>query len=836
MLYNNCVDINLESGKPNKKGTLNKQETEGMKMSNQRKEVLDVRYLAAKKALFDKKYAFLNEKQREAVYTIDGPLLVLAGAGTGKTTLLVNRIAYILKYGNAYYDTYVPASLDEESVSELEKALSSEGEDLDACLEQFSTWKHDPSVVKTAPWNILSITFTNKAAKEMKTRLEKLIGADANDLWCGTFHSMCLRILRTHAEKIGFQSSFTIYDTDDSKKIIADCMKQLNIDDKTIPLKFIMTQISMAKNRLMTPHDFDAEVGNDFKMQQISSLYTLYQSRLEESMAVDFDDIIMKTVLLLRQDESVCAQYRKKFRYVLVDEFQDTNHAQFELSVLLTDPKSENLMVVGDDDQSIYKFRGATIENILHFDEKIPRAKIIKLEENYRSTENILNAANSVIRHNFGRRGKELWSAKGAGEKVFIKQFDTQNDEARFIVNKMMELVIREKRKYNDFAVLYRTNAQSNAVENVLMKSGIPYRVVGGHRFFERKEIKDILAYLSVVNNPSDNLRLERIINEPKRKIGEATLSAVRTIAENHAMSMFEVMENASQYVSVSKAQSKFSMFVLLIRGLQKRAQMEKLSDLVRATIELSGYMDMLKAAEENGEGPERRQNVEEFISNAVEYENNHDDATLSGFLEEVSLFTDIDNYDNGAEAATMMTIHSAKGLEFPVVFLPGMEEGIFPNQQSSFSPDELEEERRLAYVALTRAEQRVYALYARERLLYGKTQFNPRSRFLDEIGEEYKTEDVPEQKPKYRTEFGEKTKKFTLSTEFTTKSTLSGDVGKTKKLENFVAGDRVSHTMFGTGTMLSVREMGADILYEVAFDRAGTKKLMATYAKLKKI
>lgn len=799
-------------------------------MSNQANKTLAERYLAAKRALFDQKYAFLNERQREAVYTTKGPLLVLAGAGTGKTTLLVNRIAYILKYGNAYFSEDLPVGLSEENIAEMENAKSLSAEDLDMYLESFA----DKSEY-IAPWNVLAITFTNKAANEMKTRLEKTFGEGTQELWCGTFHSMCLRILRRYADVVGYKSNFTIYDTDDSKKLISDCMKQMGIDEKVLSVRAVMNRISMAKNTLMTPQDFDAEVGHDVKMQQISSVYTLYQHKMQEAMAVDFDDIIMMTVLLLRKSADALAHYQRQFRYVLIDEFQDTNFAQFELALLLSGGH-DNLMVVGDDDQSIYKFRGATIENILHFDEKLPGTKIVKLEENYRSTENILNAANSVIRHNFGRRGKELWSRKGEGEKLFIKQFENQNDESRYIVNKIMELMIREKRKYGDFAILYRTNAQSNAVENVLMRSAIPYRVVGGHKFFERKEIKDILAYLCVVNNPSDNLRLERIINEPKRKIGEATMAAVRRIAEDRGMAMFDVMENSDRYPTISKAYSKFVMFVALIRRLQNMQGKEKLSDIVRATIELSGYMDMLRTAEENGEGPERRENVEEFISSAVDYEERNENATLQGFLEEISLVTDIDHYDQSAEAVVLMTIHSAKGLEFPVVFLPGMEEGIFPSQQSAFSPDELEEERRLAYVAITRAESRVFALCAKERLLFGKTQYNTKSRFLDEISEEYKTEEILEQKPKYRTEFGEKTKKFTLSNEFTKKSSLSSEVGKTKVVESFSTGDRVSHYMFGEGTVQSVREMGADVLYEVNFDKAGTKKLMATYAKLRKI
>ncbi len=801
-----------------------------MNMSNQAIDALSARYLQAKKALFDRKYAFLNEKQREAVYTVDGPLLVLAGAGTGKTTLLVNRIAYILKYGNAYFSDITPASLNEETVTELEDAFRGTDEDLEMLLESFAPGAGD----RVAPWNILAITFTNKAANEMKTRLEKLVGYAAGDLWCGTFHSMCLRILRAYADEAGLRPSFTIYDADDTKKLITDCMKQLSVDEKTISAKQIMNRISMAKNELMTPHDFDAEVGNDHKLQQISSIYTLYQSKLHGANAVDFDDIIMRTVMLLRKNKTVLANYQRKFRYVLVDEFQDTNRAQFELALLLSGGFG-NLMVVGDDDQSIYKFRGATIENILHFDEKLPDTRIIKLEENYRSTSNILNAANSVIRNNFGRRGKELFTAKGEGKKVLIKQFESQNEEARFIANKIMELMIREKKKYGDFAILYRTNAQSTSLETVFVKSGLPFRIIGGHRFYDRKEVKDILAYLSVVNNTSDNLRLERIINEPKRKIGEATMSSVRRIAEDHGACMFDIMENASRYSTIAKAQGKFLMFVLLIRGLQKMTETHKVSEVVRAAIEKSGYMEMLRTPEENGESSERRENVEQLVSVAVEYEETHADASLRGFLEEISLVSDIDNYDGSSDAIVMMTIHSAKGLEFPVVFLPGMEEGVFPSQQSALVKEELEEERRLAYVAITRAQQSLYALCAKERLLYGKTLYNPRSRFLDEIGEGYKVEEMLEQKPKYRTEFGEKTKKFTLSNEFTSKSSLTSEVGKTKKIETFTAGDRVKHYMFGQGTVLSVREMGADVLYEVAFDNFGTKKLMATYAKLQK-
>ncbi|MDY5859624.1 MAG: 3'-5' exonuclease [Eubacteriales bacterium] len=787
------------------------------------------RYREAGRALFDKKYSFLNDRQREAVYTTEGPLLVLAGAGTGKTTVLVHRIAYILKYGNAYFSPLVPTSLSEEELTALETAAASGEEPSDELLSRFAT-------VPCAPWNILSITFTNKAANEMKTRLSQLVGEEAKDIWCGTFHSMCLRILRTHAQNLGFDSSFTIYDTDDQKKLMAECIKQLGIDEKSIPPKTALAHISLAKGKLIDIHGFDAEAGMNYRMQQISSLYTLYQSKLSEANAVDFDDIIMLTVRLLRENPDVLDYYRRKFRYVLVDEFQDTNPAQFELTRLIGGGYN-NIMAVGDDDQSIYNFRGATIDNILHFDDKIPGTKIIKLEQNYRSTENILNAANSVIRNNFGRRGKELWCDAGEGEKVYIKEVQTQNDEGKFIVNKIMELLVREKRVYGDFAVLYRTNAQSNNIENILMRSGIPYRVLCGNRFYDRKEIKDVLAYLQVINNPDDDLRLKRIINEPKRKIGDITVDALGLIADTEGKSLFSVMEHAAEYPSVSKSASKLDAFCRLIRDLRDMAKKVPLHELAENTVNLSGYRDMLLAAETNGESSDRRENVDEFISNILEYEETHgEDASLSGFLEEIALVTDIDNYDSEADAVTLMTIHSAKGLEFPIVFLPGMEEGIFPGQQSAIDENELEEERRLAYVAITRAKVRLFMTHARERLLYGKTQYNPPSRFIKEIDEEYK-EDVRILRPQTSGQSPYVAKRQPhISAELFAKPSAVGNIGKAKQTEVFSVGARVCHAVFGAGTVLSVREMGADTLYEIAFDNVGTKKLMATYAKLRKI
>ena len=790
---------------------------------------LALRYLAAKRALFEKKYSFLNEMQRKSVFTVDGPLLVIAGAGTGKTTLLVNRISHILKYGNAYFSETVPYDITEEMVCELEE-LAREGSAEDELLESFA-------VGAPAPWQVLAITFTNKAANEMKTRLERIVGESADDVWCGTFHSMCLRILRANNEAAGLPKSFTIYDGDDSKKVITECMKQLNVDEKELSAKTIISKISRAKDKLQTPQDFDENIHHsDFKNQLISSVYTMYQSKLTEAGAVDFDNIIMKTVIKLRDNMEVREHYQRKFKYVLIDEFQDTNFAQFELAKLLSEG-SGNLMVVGDDDQSIYKFRGATVENILTFDEKIKNASIIKLEDNYRSTEAILGAANSVIRHNFGRRGKELRALRGEGEKIFVKRVETQTDEAKFIINKIMELIVREKRKYGDFAILYRVNAQSAALESVFAKSGVPYRLLGGVRFFERKEVKDILAYLSVVSNSNDNLRLRRIINEPKRKIGEATMNQIEILAENVGKNMFDVMENAREYRAISKSASKFDLFVYLIHTLRNIAANEKLSTLVEKTIELSGYGAMLAAAEENGESTERSENVRALISYAEEYEQNNENATLEGFLEDIALVADVDNYDSEADAVVLMTIHSAKGLEFPVVFLPGMEEEIFPSGRSVLQAEELEEERRLAYVAITRAKDRLFMIHARERLFYGKTMYNPPSRFIDEIDSEFKKEDTPKEKAKPKTEFGEKTRKVRISDELFSRSAVAANVGKTSVSGvTFRPGDRVKHLMFGEGTLISAKKMGADILYEIAFDNVGTKKLMATYAKLTKI
>ena len=797
-------------------------------------ENLEMRYIAAKRALFDKAYSSLNEKQREAVFTTERPLLILAGAGSGKTTVLVKRIAFIIKYGNAYYSENVPRGLSEDQLRSLEAASELSIEEIEQLLPVFID-------SPCPPWQVLAITFTNKAANEIKARLASAFSADttiASDIWAGTFHSICMRILRKYGDRIGFTQGFTIYDTDDAKKLISSCMKRLNIDEKVLPIKTVMNEISRAKDKLITPEMFLAEVGSDYRLKKISDIYTEYQKQLSGANALDFDDIIMQTVRILEEDREVCSYYQNRFKYVCVDEYQDTNRAQFVLTSLLSGG-SRNLMVVGDDDQSIYKFRGATIENILDFDRTYSDAKVIKLEQNYRSTQNILDAANEVIKNNKGRKGKNLWTAKGEGEKIQLSRLDDQNLEARYIIDTVNRMVSRGDKSYKDFAVLYRVNAQSNNIERAFAKSGMPYRVLGGIRFSDRKEIKDIVAYLQLINNHSDRERLLRIINEPKRKIGPKAIECIIDIAEAERCSLFEVIKNADRYIALANYKTKLSEFAALIEDLTELSGKVSIDVLTKEVLERSGYRQMLVDAGE--EEAERLENLEEFISNVIEYQQNNEEPTLTGFLEETALVADVDRYDETADAVVLMTIHSAKGLEFPIVFLPGLEDGIFPGMQSIFDPSELEEERRLAYVALTRAKERLFITHAKCRLLYGRTQYNPRSRFVDEI---------PQTLIDDATEQGIVANQFASVSQFYGTSpkikpsvlreevTINKQIFKkpSSNLPILSEGDRVSHMTFGEGEIISVKPMGADTLYEIIFDKVGTKRLMATYAKLKKL
>ena len=811
------------------------------------------KYLSAKRALFDKVYgARLNPEQCRAVFTVNGPVLVLAGAGSGKTTVLVNRIAYLIKYGNAYFSDYVPEGLVPEAAEILEDAISMSAEEIEEILPQFVD---NPP----APWSVLAITFTNKAAGEIKERLNRTFGdeAVAGSIWSGTFHSVCLRILRRHADRLGYREGFSIYDTDDKKRMLTLCMKELDIDEKRLAVKAVANAISMAKDELKTPDDI--EVSRDPRSRDIIAIYKLYQKKLMEYNALDFDDIIMKTVELLENDSEVRAFYQNKFKYVLVDEYQDTNYAQFVLTTILSD-KYRNIMVVGDDDQSIYKFRGATIENILNFDTTYPDATVIKLEQNYRSTGNILEAANAVIKNNSARRDKKLWCAGGAGEKIILHESQNQNDEGRYIIDRITNGIKRDGRKYSDFAVLYRINALGRSLQTSFAKSGVPYRVVGDMGFYDRKEVKDMMAYLSVLVSPYDNLRLKRIINEPKRKIGQATVDAIEEIASANSIPMYEVVKNADQYTALAKSADKLKSFSKIIEKVREERTLP--SEMITALFEESGYKDMLVSEGFEGEG--KIENVEEFISAAVEYETRCADsgieATATGFLEEISLVADVDKYNETADAVVLMTVHAAKGLEFPVVFIAGMEDGIFPSQQNIGEEDEMSEERRLAYVAITRAKEMLYITHASERMMYGKTTYNQLSRFVkDEMPKSLIFEDSPRRREKptfggyhygegqqsfYRGGGSNSTAQRTRNDEFaefrrpveisTPKREKAGaaEYGITK----FESGTRVRHDMFGEGTVISSRDMGGDVLYEVKFDNGQTKKLMATFAKLKKV
>ncbi len=791
-------------------------------------EMLKERYLSAKRALFDKAYSSLNEKQREAVFTTEKPLLILAGAGSGKTTVLVKRIAFIIKYGNAYYNSYVPDGMNEDQIASLEAAIELPPEEIEQLLPVFIS-------SPCPPWQVLAITFTNKAANEIKARLAGAFAGDesiASDIWAGTFHSICMRILRKFGYKVGYSEGFTIYDMDDAKKLISSCMKKLNIDEKMLPIKTVQNSISRAKDSLLTPESFESEMGSDFRMRKIADVYKEYEKQLKSSNALDFDDIIMETVRLLREDEEARTYYQRRFRYVCVDEYQDTNKAQFILTSLLSGG-SGNIMVVGDDDQSIYKFRGATIENILDFDRAYSDAKVIKLEQNYRSTGNILNAANKVIKNNNGRKGKTLWTSKGDGDKIYLRTLDDQNKEARYIIDTINGMVAKKKRKYKDFAVLFRVNAQSNNLENVFARSAIPYRMLGGVRFADRKEIRDIVAYLQLINNHADRERLLRIINEPKRKIGSKAIEAITEIADAEGCSLFEVVKNADRYIALANYATRLKDFADVIEYLTGLANDVSIDFLVRQTLDRTGYRQMLEDAGE--EEAERLENLEEFISNVIEYQNNNEEPTLTGFLEETALVADVDRYDENADAVVLMTVHSAKGLEFPVVFLPGLEDGIFPGMQSILDPTELEEERRLAYVAITRAKEQLFITHTKCRLLYGRTQYNPVSRFVSEIPEELLEKGDKESGQTSAVRSYMPKKPANNGGDITVNKTLFKQPAKSN-LTVFKEGDRVSHMTFGEGEILSAKAMGADTLYEIAFDKVGTKKLMATYAKLKKV
>ncbi len=795
---------------------------------------ISTRFTEQKKKLFDLYFQNLNEKQREAVYQINGPLLILAGAGSGKTTVLVNRLAYLTRYGNAYHDPVVPQNAG-VLLPEMEKAETMSREELGEYLTKFA-------VNPPPAWSVMAITFTNKAAREIKERIKKIFGEDsreAAELMTGTFHSICLQFLRRYGSQIGYDRNFTICDMDDVKKQITQCMKQLNIDDKTLPVKTVMNAISRAKDKLIAPPEFSMQAGVDVKKKQIAAIYELYSARMHAQNLLDFDDIIMETVRLLTQCADVREMLQNRYRYISVDEYQDTNYAQLTLTLLLSG-KYRNIMVVGDDDQSIYKFRGAVIENILNFDKNYDDTRVIKLEENYRSTKTILNAANHVIANNSGRLGKTLWTSGADGDKITVRCLGNQNDEARFIAETVSDKV-EKGNTYKDFAVLYRMNSQSRSIEQTFAKAGIPYRMLGGTRFFERMEVKDIVAYLALIYNPNDDLRLHRIINTPRRGIGDKSVQVAQSLANAEGCPLMEFLRSVKRYNAISASTANAMVnFVYMMDGFREAASSLSISALIEQVIEKSGYTAMLAELPDLSEREERKANLDELVNAARQYEESNAEATLVDFLEDIALVSDVDKYDETADAVVFMTIHSAKGLEFPVVFLPGMEDNIFPSFQTLMNPDEIEEERRLAYVAITRAKKQLIVTHVRERMMNGRTSANPLSRFIAEIPEEcmdivdepiqsgelrQRMPRLPKMKPVNH--FVEETKKPVSALE---------KKAPAKPGASFATGDRVRHQTFGEGTVLSVKPMGADVLYEIAFESAGTKKLMATYARLTRV
>ncbi len=775
-----------------------------------------IRFKNVKKKLFDSYYSSLNDMQREAVYTVRGPLLVLAGAGSGKTTVLVKRIAHIIKFGDAVYTDEVPENINSAELSALESYAQAglDSTTLEMLLCGFA-------YQKAQPYTILAFTFTNKAAGEIKERLEKVLGDSAADVWAGTFHSICVRILRKYIDRLGYSSDFTIYDTDDCKKLAGECVEKLELNPDRYTPKYIISTISRAKNSYANPENYFITDGD------MADIYALYQKRLKEANAVDFDDIINLCVRLLSENEDINEYYSGRFKYVFVDEYQDTNKTQYMLMNLLAS-KYRNVMVVGDDDQSIYKFRGATVKNILNFDKEYEDAKTVYLEQNYRSTSTILSAANSVIKHNSVRKGKQLWTQLDEGEKIVVEQLPNQDSEASYVVEKIQELVTKEKYNFNDIAVLYRTNAQSMTLETTLSKSGIPHRLLSGTRFFDRKEIKDIVAYLAVINNNNDNLRLTRIINVPKRGIGKTSIEKLSALSEENSRSIMDLLINPDK-----ELQLKNKNIIDFARFIKKYTDIKHditVAELIRNVAVESGYIKMLEESLEDQQ--DKIDNINELISSAIKYQETSDLPTLSGFLEEVALVSDLDNYDTSSNAAVLMTIHSAKGLEFPIVFLVGMEENIFPSSLSINDNEDLEEERRLAYVAITRAKRRLFMTCAASRLLYGRTNCNQISRFVQEIPDNYYVTST----------VNSRTYSVASFDSFATrkpKSELFAERGakphEAEKADIFAPYDRVIHRVFGNGTVINAKSVGGDMLYEIEFDTHGRKKLLGNYAKLQK-
>lgn len=790
-------------------------------------EQLFQRFVTARKQYIASVFSNLNPMQLEGVLTTEGPLLLLAGAGSGKTTVLINRIANLIRFGSASDSCEVPDTVTEDDVFFLEN--------LKEPISDFDRHRADLlcALNPAAPWSVIAITFTNKAANELKERLSRMLNTTAEDIWAMTFHSACCRILRRDIDRLGYANSFTIYDSSDSERLMKDVIKGMGLDDKTFPAKYVLNLISREKDKMISPDDMmeHIEISGDLRLLNVARAYKLYQTKLKENNALDFDDIIYKTVELLQNHDDIRTYYQRKFRYVLVDEYQDTNHAQYLLTSLLAGGY-ENICVVGDDDQSIYRFRGATIENILSFEKQYKGSRVIRLEQNYRSTQSILNAANAVIAHNIGRKGKRLWTSNGAGDAITVYEAADEGAEANFVAG---QIINKSRGKdFKDYAILYRTNAQSNALEYAMKRNGIPYRIIGGMRFFDRAEVKDMLSYLCVINNRNDELRLRRIINNPARGLGQKTLEVAERLAVAEGCGLYHIISDPHSYGPLQKNAGKFKAFTTLIDELSQLLEDGMaLPEFYDEVMIRSGYVAMLesKPTEEN---KTRLENIKELKSSINAYVQNADIPSLAGFLEEIALYTDLEQYDESDDTVVMMTMHSAKGLEFPNVFLVGFEDGLFPGMRAIGDAEEMEEERRLCYVAITRAMKNLYISYARQRMLYGRTSASMPSRFLREIpdditekkGSVYQPYGAPTQsRYSYLDKPGTTTIPKTDFTKYATSTSKSSTQLDLKK------GDMIQHTAFGRGMVLSVLKMGGDALLEIAFDGVGTKKLMAKTA-----
>ncbi|MBE7020720.1 MAG: ATP-dependent DNA helicase PcrA [Ruminococcaceae bacterium] len=765
-----------------------------------------------KKEILSQKYSHLNDIQRQVAFCVNGPVLILAGAGSGKTTTITNRISYMIRFGDSFNTEYLPKNLTPELMDRLrEKKLDFYTENLLTC---------NP----VDPYNILAITFTNKAAGEMKERIEKLVGNIANNMWICTFHSACVKILRQDIDKLGYDKSFAIYDSMDSKTLVKDCMDELGIDEKVISHKVFLSRISYFKDKFISCHEAANHLDSDHVSGMIEKVYRLYQAKLKKFNALDFDDLLFQTVRLFKEHKEVLEKWQNRFKYVVVDEYQDTSKIQYMLISLLA-AKSKNICVVGDDDQSIYKFRGADITNILSFEKQFDNATVIKLEQNYRSTQTILNGANAVIANNTNRKAKKLWTNNSEGSKINLLNPETERDEAERI-GKLIDKYVSDGHRYSDVAILYRMNAQSRAIEEYFLRNAIPHRVVGGLRFFDRKEIKDIIAYMRVGFNGKDDISFKRVINEPKRGIGKTAIDRLTQIANKEGISLFEVCEKIEIYDELSRYHKVLRDFVKLIHDF--RVEIEDIEAYAEIVINGSGYLDMLNK-DDSIEARTRAENVKELLSMVKDFKEHEEETTVEAFLENMALLSDIDNYDNDEDAVVLMSMHAAKGLEFDVVFIAGVEEGIFPSSRAMMEKEELEEERRLMYVAITRAKKELYITVTSRRTLFGNTMYSRPSRFIDEIPANLiKAEESRKQAPReeyiFRPSFTVNASGYSVNTEVKPFTLTYGE------------GDRVNHKKFGNGTVTGILKLGADYKVTILFDSGDEKNLMATFAKLTKI